>query len=147
MRSIIRLRSIRSLISFWGEGWKRHFCCVSVLMKIQETQTVILTLSKLISSHFKNPAAHAVGEACHIYQQCQKPIPPFPLPTHWRVQTFCFLSAYLPYRTLSTVCQKHCRLLAYYRNTEVLLPCPSVLATAAMKIDKENNYYLPAKQK
>lgn len=69
MRSIIRLKSIRQLISFVGK--KRHFCCVSVLMKIQETQTVILTLSKLISSHFKDLAAHAARETCHIYQQHQ----------------------------------------------------------------------------
>lgn len=47
-----------------------------------------------------------------------------PLSAHWRAETFCFLSAYLHHRTLSTGCQKHSRLLVYYRNTEVLIPLP-----------------------
>ena len=46
------------------------------------------------------------------------------LSAHWRAETFYFISAYLHYRTLSTGCQKHSRLLAYYRNTEVLIPLP-----------------------
>lgn len=47
-----------------------------------------------------------------------------PFTAHWRAETFCFLSAYLHYRTSSTGCQKHSRLLAYYGNTEVLIPLP-----------------------
>lgn len=47
-------------------------------------------------------------------------IPLCPLKSRDLLFSFC----YLHYRTMSRGCHKHSRLLAYYRNTEVLIPLP-----------------------
>lgn len=88
-------------------------------MKIQDTQTVIFYLNWF--TFIVRPRCSRGLEASYAYQQYQKLISASSS-AHWRAETFYFISAYLHYRTLSTGCQKHSRLSAYYRNIEMLIP-------------------------